>query len=312
MTGGAGPHAHESLVTLREMEHEHREALRRIYQADEMWRKNGHTSMTFQLWYTGAGPGINHPCWDPSWGVLSEHAIDDLGDDGILRIEPVAPSTKNRTFSLTAKGRREGAAIVEQATLPIVIGGQAPAPDEVLAWLLRVAADAPECLERPRLLLDRAVAENLIAITGRERLAARVLGLVTDGYLRGNLLDVDQANAEQTLCGSSDLELTMKTYTTTPSEPAPSVSLAIFGPVVNSQVAMGDITTFTTFVEVLDRAYAEIDSLTDVDDETKAGAKGLLDRLRGKPAHALTTVATSAASALVAQLLARLVGMPLS
>lgn len=46
---------------------------------------------------------IDHPRWDPSWAVPSEETIDDLGELGLLRVEP--PFNKVRVFSLTMKGR---------------------------------------------------------------------------------------------------------------------------------------------------------------------------------------------------------------
>jgi hypothetical protein len=290
------------------MEHEHREALRRIYQAEELWRTDGHSPQTFQLLHTGGNAVIDHPCWNPSWGTISEHTIDDLGDEGILRVDAVAPNNKRRTFILTASGRREGAAVTEQAMRPVALNARAPSLTEVLEWLREVAAEAPECFERPQLLLDRAVAEALIDSTGRELLATRVLGLVKDGYVRGDMFDSDLANSEQTLTLSANLELTMAAYSASEAAASVNVSIGSVVNIVNSQVAAGDIKTYNTFVEVLDRAYEEIDGL-EVDEDTKEEARRLIDRLRGRSAQAVAGVATGAAGVLVAQLLARLVGL---
>jgi predicted nucleotide-binding protein len=49
---------------------------------------------------------IDHPCWDRSWAVPSEHTIDDLEEAGYLRVEPHAD--KGRSFGLTLDGRRKG------------------------------------------------------------------------------------------------------------------------------------------------------------------------------------------------------------
>lgn len=84
------------------------------------------------------------------------------------------------------------------------------------------------------------------------------------------------------------------------------------GSVINSQVATGDITQYKVLVQVLDRAYDEIDNLEGVDAETKDEAKGLIDQLRGKARSASGEILSGAAGNLVAGVLARLIGLPLS
>jgi hypothetical protein len=293
---------------MRAMEHAHRETLRRLFQAEEMWRRDGQAPRTFQLLYTGGGAVIDHPGWDQSWGSIPEQTIDELGAAGLLRVDPVAANQKNRTFVLTEQGRLEARAIAEQLAKPTALGGHAPAPTEVLEWLLSVAEDAPGCLDQPALLFDRAIADDLIDDAGREAFARRVLGLAKDGYVRGDFIEVDQANGEQLVAWAHNLELTMKAYET--RSPAAAPNLTIYGPVIDSQVALGNISTYNTFVEVLDRAYAEIDALDEIDDETREGAKGLIDRLRGRTAGVVGGVVTGTATALAVQVIARLLGLP--
>jgi hypothetical protein len=80
--------------------------LRRIYEADTMWSKEGHEPESFRLRHRGGGGReIDHPRWNSSWATPSEHTIDDLGELGLLRVSPSAD--KSRKFGLTMKGRRE-------------------------------------------------------------------------------------------------------------------------------------------------------------------------------------------------------------
>jgi hypothetical protein len=150
---------------------------------------------------------IDHPGWDPSWAVPSEHTIDDLAELGLLRVEP--SSGKSRTFVPTVAGRQAGdeldAQFVSEGT-----AGRAPSAVSVLRWLQRVEDAAPECFELPARLMDRAVSEGLIDSSARDALARRVLRLIADGYLEGTVYDWDQATPEQQLARTEHLALTMK------------------------------------------------------------------------------------------------------
>jgi len=48
---------------------------------------------------------IDHPRWDPSWAVPSEHTIDDLGEIGLLRV--ASSDNKTRAFVLSMKGQAQ-------------------------------------------------------------------------------------------------------------------------------------------------------------------------------------------------------------
>ena len=291
------------------VENEHREVLRRVYQAEKLWSDDGNAPRTFLLTTTGGETIVDHPRWNNSWPIPSPQTIDDLGDAGCLRIEPVPPNRTDRTFSLTAQGRLEGQAIEEQPTQPVSVGGRAPTPPKLIEWLLEIDEAAPECLERPELLFERAIADGLIDETGRTAFARRMFSLVDDGYVRGEFVKVQQANGEQLLAMGRNLQLTTRAYAT--REPAPAASITVLGSIVNSQVALGDITNTTTFMQVLDRVEAQIDDLADVDDETKQGAKRALDWMRGRSADALGDVATGTAAGLALKLVGHAIGVPL-
>lgn len=50
---------------------------------------------------------IDHPGWDPSWATPTEHDIDDLVDQGWVRLD-ADNHGKTRTFSLRTEGRLRG------------------------------------------------------------------------------------------------------------------------------------------------------------------------------------------------------------
>lgn len=144
---------------------------------------------------------------------------------------------------------------------------------------------------------------------GARLFARRMFGLVDDGYVRGEFVKVQQANGEQLLAMGRNLQLTPRAYAT--RHAAPAASITVLGSIVNSQVALGDITNTTTFMHVLDRVEAQIDDLTDVDDETKQGAKRALDWMRGRSTDALDDVATGTAVGLALKLVGHAIGVPL-
>ena len=248
---------------------------------------------------------IDHPRWDRSWAPPSEHTIDDLADRGLLRVQP--SYDKTRDFVMTPEGRAAGAALVEQITMPTGIGGHAPPLEVVLDWLLGVERTAPQTFERPSGLLELAVAEGLINIPGRESMARRILALAEEGYLSGVVPRAFGATEEQTLNESVGLALTMKAREATSQHSGPTIN--VFGNIIDSQIAAGNITNYTTFVQLLDQAITEIDAIVDVTDDTKEEAKGLLRRLRGKAATTSGELATGVAGELAAAVLARLVGL---
>jgi predicted nucleotide-binding protein len=93
------------------MEPRQSDALRRIVEADASWSKDGHGPEQFHLHHTGGMEShIEHPRWDSSWAIPSEHTIDDLEEMGYLRVEPHLD--KRRSFNLTVEGREEAKAMM--------------------------------------------------------------------------------------------------------------------------------------------------------------------------------------------------------
>ncbi len=296
------------LATLMHMDNRHLDPLRRLYQADKMWCDDGNEPVSFHLQYTGGGPIISHPCWTPGWSVPSEHTIDDLKELEILRVEPHAPHEKNRTFAFTMKGRAEAKAVAEKLTIPTAVDGQAPTIDQTLLWLVRLRGEAPECFQPPIRLLDRAVSEGHITTTGREPLARQLLGLVADGYLRGEVPAIDQGSDEQLLEWTPSLETTIQAHEQVATVQA-GPQLTFNAPVLGSQIAAGDITNYSFFTAVLDQAHAAIDGFDDYDEDTRRGAKELLDRLRGKVTSASGAVVTGTSVALALEAIKSVFGI---
>lgn len=109
------------------MENRHRDALRRILQADAALSRDGLEPRPFHLMALGGMRRvINHPRWDESWSVPSKSTIDDLEEEGLVRVEPHGANENGRTFSLTMKGRKDGPAL---ADTPVIATSEAPVVD---------------------------------------------------------------------------------------------------------------------------------------------------------------------------------------
>lgn len=267
-----------------------------------MWLADGREPQPFHLIHRGGMQRqLDYPTWDSSWETPTRQEIDDLAETRCVRLD-APPSGNDRSFLFTLRGREEARALAQRP--PIRVAGRAPDARAILAWIVGVHADAPQCFVQPGELIDRAVAESFIGAAGREVFSRRILGLIADGYLSGTVPGLDQTTAEQELEFTTDLDLTMRA-----TEQSGGIrSINVYGSVVNSQVTGGDITQYTVFTQIVDRAYREIGEL-DVDAEAKQEAKGLLDVLRGKATSAAGTVVTSTSAALVTDLLAKLIGL---
>jgi predicted nucleotide-binding protein len=109
---------------------------------------------------------VEHPCWDLSWTVPSTETIDDLGELGILRVEP--PFNKGRVFSLTVKGRKDaadlmisaanGASRLDESGAPrdrkkvaVMHGRDLEAKSWIFDWLQRVGLEPLEWNDLVRL-----------------------------------------------------------------------------------------------------------------------------------------------------------------
>jgi hypothetical protein len=235
--------------------------------------------------------------------------INDLEELGFLRTEEARNA--KRIFSLTVKGREQARVLIERRSAPVSQGGRAPALAAVTSWLVEQEQNRPELFDMPVRLIDAAVDEGVVEPSGREAFAGRLIQLVMEGYLNGNLPNFDQASDEQRLGLSSGLTLSMKAQDRVrPPAPTGAPSLNFYGSVVAGQIAAGDITNYISFGGLLDRAEEELSKLENVDAEVRNDAKGMIDALRGQAADATGSVLTGAGGGLLATILGQLVGLP--
>jgi hypothetical protein len=79
-----------------------------IAHATRTWARSGRPTRSFMLVHLGGlRSAVDHPGWDSSWPIPSEHDIDDLAELGLLRVEPFFD--KRRTFVLSVKGAQVAA-----------------------------------------------------------------------------------------------------------------------------------------------------------------------------------------------------------
>jgi hypothetical protein len=124
-----------------------RELLLRIYQAERRWADAGHDDRSFLLLHLGGlARDMDHPGWDDSWPTPTSRQIDDLGERGLLRVEPHSPNMNNRTFHLSAQGRRVAPVLTQVPNdpepAPADRSSAPPALDDVLVWFAGLDRDA--------------------------------------------------------------------------------------------------------------------------------------------------------------------------
>jgi SEFIR domain len=130
-----------------DMEHRHRDALQRIYQAEQIWSEQGNPERSFLLLHTGGMQShVDHPGWEEPWPVPSEHTIDDLAEMGMLRVDPSL--NKARTFALTVAGR--------QSVAELLSADVAPALPSASTAQLAASTVPPGALANPTALLSWA------------------------------------------------------------------------------------------------------------------------------------------------------------
>jgi hypothetical protein len=89
-----------------QLEDRHLEALQRFEDAGRVWTDKGNDPYVFRLAARGSMRfEIDHPGWDDEWPAPAASTIDDLGEAGLLRLEPHEPTSTERTFEMTLDGR---------------------------------------------------------------------------------------------------------------------------------------------------------------------------------------------------------------
>lgn len=292
-----------------DLEHRQQQALRRIYQADRMLQADGQEPEQFVLICPWNGRSIiRHPRWNSSWATPSEETIDDLAELDLLRVELPSghPRTFTRAFSFTVRGRNEAQAIEEQVLIPQQKLASAPVAADVLRWLVGRVERDPSALDDPASLLDAATGDGVVSAAGADALASRILALVDEGYLQGDVAELEHATATQRLARTKRLQLSVKAtdlMERSGGAAPPGAAANIFV----TQVAFGNIANFVTFADVLERASDVVDSLTD-DSEQRTGAKRLLDQMLGRAPSATASFVNVTAAAVAASAIAHVLG----
>jgi hypothetical protein len=173
------------------MEHRHLDALRRTLQAERIWADAGNEPRSFMLLHRGGMRSeVDHPGWDPSWAVPSEHTIDDLAELDLLRVEP--HTGKARTFTLTMRGRR-------QSNELIAATATSPVPEPIAATAGQPTPER-EGTGNPSALVSWAHGEEIWQLTVAEfAFALRAHGIEADA----DLFEVHNASVNWATYGPS-------------------------------------------------------------------------------------------------------------
>jgi hypothetical protein len=90
------------------LEQRHIEALSHIYAADRAWADRGNEPRSFILTALGGmRRAMDHPGWNEHWPVPAAGRIDDLAEEGMLRVEVPEPQSVERTFEMAMAGREK-------------------------------------------------------------------------------------------------------------------------------------------------------------------------------------------------------------
>jgi hypothetical protein len=281
------------------------EFLRRLGEAEAGLKQRGEERQPFLLIYAAGGSiGIKHPGWDSSWMEPTAEDVDDLEELGFVRNE--TPTNVKRIFALTFRGRQRADNLANGTP---AASGRAPDINETLQWLKQLEEETPGALSEPGDLATRAVDSGLIASGSEEMLAQRIIDLLSQGFLEGDAPGFDQAGPIQRLQLSDGLRLTMRAHDQLSEERRESPAINFYGSVIAGQIAAGDINNFVSFGDLLDLAETEIRALQNVEPEDRDGALTLIEVLRGQIASTGGQVLTGASGGLLADVLARLVGL---
>lgn len=279
-----------------------------IADTDALQRAQGRSDAILLLQLPGARYGLK-----PGPGELrvAPHPglVDELARHVLLSLEEPTSQTVARKFRLTSEGRAVAARVrAQEAGIALASQGQAPAPLDALRWLIELRSRNPERFAEPRRLLDAAVDEGLISEDSREALARVFLDLLEQDYLAGDLLGVEQFSDVDEIAHAQHLRLTLKAEEIVQGDTS-TASMTFNAPVTAGQIAGRDIANFVTFADVLDRAEAHLDSLTEVDEQTREEARGILAALRGRTVAVSGKVLTGAGGGLLATVFAHVLGL---
>jgi len=233
---------------------------------------------------------------DPSF-LLAEADVRDLIELGYLREISSTSSGVRVKVVVTSAGRAAGrespvAVELDQSGTPLAGAPASPPLDDVLAWLAALEDRFPSVLDSGGLLANQALADfedgqldgtcrRVIELAGESLIA-----FVDPGRRLPQLPAADRigmgSEFRVTVAGRDRLLRKCETAAMTVNQIITAT---------NAQVAGGNITNFVSFGALLDAAQQQLDQLSDLDDDDRQEAQGIIDKLRS----ATTQVALSAA-----------------
>lgn len=187
-----------------------------------------------------------------------------------------------------------------------------PTLDAVLAWLggLEESGQGSAILADGGAIMNEALSE--FGEDHREAGARRVLDL--HGSQLMTFVDVaatiGQMSDADRLGMASDFRLTVAGRDRLQPRGVPATTITQIVHAAQAQVAGGDITNYVSFSQLLDRVEQAVDEVDDVDEETRAEARGLLDKLRAASGTVATGTASGAGGALLGAVLKQVLGLP--
>jgi urease beta subunit len=236
-----------------------------------------------------------------------EADFQDLEAEGHVRLSPGDSPSVLLRLTLTAQGRAAGALVTTQLSPP-PLGSVPPTADAVLAWLreLSTSTAGASAMANGGALLNEA-----IKAFGSEHVESVALSLIDLGA-SGLLLFEDPAAAIEVTDADRigmATRFRLPAGTANRTEP-PAQRITQIINAATAQVAAGDIHNYGSFEELLDLLAEDLDHLTDIDEEARDEARGILDKLRSASSKVTVGAAASGGGALIAALLKQKLGLP--
>lgn len=283
-----------------------------LAETDQRLRDKGRPTDFLLLRMPGGRMGLKPGIETEEELAPTEADVLDLQAEDYVHLLPSTSGSVVAKFALSASGRTAGRPRAVRANL----GGQAPdtAPpslDDVLGWLagLEGLGSGSAILADGGALINEAMArfgtEHLGAV------ASRLIDLRDGGLL---LFDDPAALLEQIsdadrlgMGGQFRLTVTGRDRAV-PRPSAANITQIIHA--AQAQVAAGNIHNYVSFEQLLDRVDRALEEVDRVDEDTRAEARTMLDKLRAASGTIATGTATSAGGTLLGAVLKQALGLP--
>lgn len=240
----------------------------------------------------------------------SEADVLDLDAEGYVHQLPTTSSSVVAKFQLSARGRAAGQP--RAATGTAMPGTPPPSLDAMLRWVadLEEFATGSATLAAGGEVMNAA--QSAFGQEHAEAIARRLLDLRDSGLVNFNdpAASLEQLSEADRLEMASDFRVTVTGRDRVQPRTAPATTIMQVVQAAQAQVAAGNITNYVSFTQLLDRVEEALGQVDGVDDETRAEARGLLDKLRAASGTVATESASGAGGALLGALLKQALGLP--